>query len=54
MSRAPKRIWWCPRKEESVDKLLECHSYYKGSCFYESNILECIAKPYVPEKGGER
>jgi hypothetical protein len=68
MSRAPKRVWWCPienkwkneiRINATVQKIRAKISgtKYKYKELYELDCYrcrKCTAKPYVPEKGGER
>jgi hypothetical protein len=54
MSRAPKRVWWCPKSLFTyADKRL-CPSYCLRNVCMSPGSIKCTAKPYVPEKGGER
>jgi hypothetical protein len=51
MSRAPKRIWWCPNDNIFRNKNKCSWLKSNGKC---CGMIKCTAKPYVPEKGGER
>jgi hypothetical protein len=57
MSRAPKRIWWCPIENICMRiSPKKCNYRPESKNVHTRNYLcdKCTAKPYVPEKGGER